>query len=135
MGAVDTNLLVRLLARDDPPQVAAAESFVQEGAWVSHVVLAETTWVLASVYDLDRKTLGTAVEMLLDHTDLTLQQPDVVDAALQEFRSQPKVSFSDCLILAAARKAGLLPLGTFDRELGKLEGTELLKTNGVAEPR
>jgi predicted nucleic acid-binding protein len=52
MRAVDTNVLVRLITRDDPKQVAAAESFVTKGAWVSHVVLAETLWVLESVYEL-----------------------------------------------------------------------------------
>ncbi len=42
MRAVDTNVLVRLVARDDPTQVAAAENFVARGAWISHLVLAET---------------------------------------------------------------------------------------------
>jgi predicted nucleic acid-binding protein len=36
------------------------------------------------------------------------------------------VGFSDCLILEVARKAGHLPLGTFDRELGRLEGAQRL---------
>ena len=48
MRAVDTNVLVRLVARDDAKQIAAAESFIERGAWVSHLVLAETTWVLSS---------------------------------------------------------------------------------------
>jgi predicted nucleic-acid-binding protein len=40
MRAVDTNLLVRLIARDDAKQVLAAEAFVAAGAWVSgHVPL------------------------------------------------------------------------------------------------
>ena len=51
---------------------------------------------------------------------------DVVEAALQHFRAWPKLGFSDCLILEVARKAGHLPLGTFDRDLGKLEGTHSL---------
>ena len=38
MRAVDTNVLVRLVTRDDPRQVAAAETFVSPGAWVPHVV-------------------------------------------------------------------------------------------------
>lgn len=52
MRAVDTNVLVRLVTRDDPKQVAAAESFVHRGAWVSTLVLMEATWVLTAVYDL-----------------------------------------------------------------------------------
>ena len=70
MRAVDTNLLVRLIARDDAAQAAA-------------------------------------VEMLLSH-----------------FRKRPALGFSDCLVLEASRKAGHLPLGTFDRRLGKLEGAQ-----------
>ena len=46
MRAVDTNVLVRLLARDDAKQATAAEAFVNPGAWVSHLVLVETVWVL-----------------------------------------------------------------------------------------
>ncbi len=126
MRAVDTNVLVRLLTRDDAKQVAAAEAFVVNGAWVSHLALAEAMWVLASVYDLDPAAIATAVEMLLNHKTLVLQDSDVVAAALQHFRKRPRLGFSDCLVLEVARKAGHLPLGTFDRDLGKLEGVEKL---------
>jgi len=120
--AVDTNVLVRLVSRDDARQVAAAEAFVAPGAWVSHVVLVETVWVLTSVYERDAAGTATAVEMLLNHAHLTLQDPDTVKSALALFRKKGSPSFSDCLVLEAARKAGHLPLGTFDRDLGKQEG-------------
>jgi len=126
MRAVDTNLLVRLLTRDDSRQVAAAEAFVSTGAWVSHLVLAETTWVLVSVYGLGPAEIATAVEMLLEHEHLSLQDPDAVRAALAHYREKPAIGFSDCLVLEIARKAGHLPLGTFDRELGKLDGAQRL---------
>jgi predicted nucleic acid-binding protein len=64
--------------------------------------------------------------MLLNHKDLTLQDSDVVAAALNLFRSRPSLGFSDCLLLQLARKAGHLPLGTFDRNLGKIEGAQRL---------
>jgi predicted nucleic-acid-binding protein len=95
MRAVDTNLLVRLLVRDDAAQVKAAEEFVAGGAWVSQLVLAGTIWVL-----------------------------DTVQRALDHFRARPALGFSDCLVLEIARKAGHLPIGTFDRALSKLEGTQ-----------
>ena len=126
MRAVDTNVLVRLITRDDPMQVKAAEAFVANGAWVSHLALAEATWVLAAVYNLGASEIAKAVEMLLNHKDLTLQEPEVVSAALEHFRRKPALGFSDCLLLEVARKAGHLPLGTFDRDLGKQHGTERL---------
>jgi predicted nucleic-acid-binding protein len=126
MRAVDTNVLVRLLVRDDPKQVAVAETFVEKGAWVSHIVLVETLWVLDSVFELRRADIARGVEMLLNHQTLTLQDPDVVQAALDLFKARPRIDFSDCIILEVARKAGHTPLGTFDRHLSKLDETELL---------
>jgi predicted nucleic-acid-binding protein len=124
MRAVDTNVLVRLVTRDDQRQTAAAESFVSKGAWVSTLVLMEATWVFTAVYDLTHGEIVTAVEMLLNHRDLTLQDPDSVAAALEQYRKRPALGFSDCLILETARKAGHIPLGTFDRNLSKLDGAE-----------
>ena len=126
MRAVDTNVLVRLLTRDDIRQAAAADAFVERGAWVSHLVLAEATWVLTSVYDRGPAEIATAVEMLLNHEHLTLQEREVVAAAVERFRKRPALGFSDCLVLEVARKAGHLPLGTFDRNLAKLDGAEKL---------
>jgi predicted nucleic-acid-binding protein len=122
MRAVDTNVLVRLITRDDPRQVAAAEAFVAKGAWVSLLVLAESTWVLGAVFELGHAAIGTAVEMLLRHQDLTLQDSDVVAAALAQYRRRPKLGFSDCLVVERARKAGHTPLGTFDRDLSHVDG-------------
>jgi predicted nucleic-acid-binding protein len=126
MLAVDTNVLVRLIARDDAAQVRTAEGFVAKGAWISHLVLAETIWVLDSVYDLARERVATAIDMLLSHQELTLQDADVVSEALSQFRLHPKVDFSDCLALEIARKAGHIPLVTFDRDFAKLEDVERL---------
>jgi len=64
--------------------------------------------------------------MLLDHRDLVLQDSDAVRAALELFRGKPGLGFSDCLMLHLARKAGHLPLGTFERNLAKVEGTQKL---------
>ena len=126
MRAVDTNLLVRLIVRDDPAQVAAAEAFVAGGAWVSHLVLAETIWVLDAVHDRSAAQLAAAIEMLLNHEQLSIQDAEVVAQALAQYRSRPALGFSDCLVLEIARKAGHLPLGTFDRGLAKLDGAQRL---------
>ena len=65
MRAVDTNLLVRLIARDEPRQTASAEVFIENGAWVSVLALAEAMWVLSSVYELGPKDQAKAIEMRL----------------------------------------------------------------------
>lgn len=71
MRAVDTNVLVRLLARDDMRQTALAESFVAKGAWVSLLVLAGAVWVLDSVYEL------RSIDQAQGNRDVT--QPSTID--------------------------------------------------------
>lgn len=124
MLAVDTNVLVRLLARDDARQAAAADAAVAKGAWVSQLVLAEAMWVLDAVYERTARQLIAALDLLLVHESLVLQDADVVASALAQFRAKPALGFSDCLVLEIARRAGHLPLATFDKALSRLIGTQ-----------
>ena len=126
MRAIDTNVLVRLITGDEPAQVEIARDFVAKGVWVSHVVLVETVWVLGEAYDLGHPQVAEVIEMLLNHQQLTLQDAEVVRAALDCYEQRPAVGFSDCMVLEIARKAGHLPLGTFDKRLSKLAETERL---------
>jgi predicted nucleic-acid-binding protein len=126
MRAVDTNVLVRLITGDDPEQIRVAEAFVSKGAWVSLLALAESAWVLSAVYERSASEIATAIEMLLSHVHLTVQDADVAQIALDDFKRRPTLGFSDCLLVAIARKAGHIPLGTFDRTVARLEGTHRL---------
>lgn len=126
MHAVDTNVILRIITVDDPQQADSAERFIEAGAWVSILVLADAIWHLANSYKRTAAELFVAIELLLNHTDLTLQDSDVVAAALDLFRTRPSLGLSDCLMLELARKAGHLPLGTFDRDLAKVAGTQKL---------
>jgi predicted nucleic-acid-binding protein len=126
MRALDTNVLLRLLVRDDAKQALVADQFVAKGAWISHVVLAETLWVLSAVYDRSAQQLIAALNFLLSHESLVLQDADTVANATAHFSSKPKLGFSDCLVLEIARKAGHTPFGTFDKALAKLEGAQKL---------
>ena len=98
---------------------------------MSHLVLAETLWVLDSVYDLSRVQIATAVEMLLNHRELSLQYADVVTAALGHYRRRPPVEFSDCLVLEIARKAGHLPIATINRNFAKLDDVQRRDDSGA----
>lgn len=126
MRAVDTNVLVRLFVRDNAKQAAAAEEFIAPGAWVPHIALVETVWVLDSIYRKSRSEIGQFLMALLDHTSLVIQDADVVAAALDAFRNSKGVEFADCMILAVSKKAGHTPLGTLDAKLAKIDGTELI---------
>ena len=122
MRAVDTNVLVRLITRDDATQARAAESFIAGGAWVSLLEVAEIAWVLATVYGLSARDVAQAIEMLLRHESLVLQDAETIEEALRLYRTTPGLGFSDCLMLHLAKRAGHVPLGTFDRKLGRVAG-------------
>ncbi|MGE0743455.1 MAG: PIN domain-containing protein [Hyphomonadaceae bacterium] len=124
MRAADTNLLVRLIAKDDADQERLAREAASPGAWISTVALVEAIWVLKSYYGLDRQRIASTVATFLNHQNFVVQDADTVTAALAVFQRNKKVEFSDCLIVEMARKAGHLPLVTFDRDLAKLDGAE-----------
>lgn len=71
--------------------------------------------MLESVCGRNPPAIATAVGMLLSHERLTIQDSEVVEAAVTQFRPHPEAGFSDCLMVEVARKAGHTPLGTFDR--------------------
>ena len=116
--------MVRLILRDDSSQTDASEAWISQGAWVSVLAVTECMQVLKSAYDRTAAELADALKMLLNHQSLTLEEPGLIAAALALFRAHPKLGFSDCLMLEIARKAGHLPLGTFDRRLAKLDGAQ-----------
>lgn len=122
MRAIDTNILIRLVVRDNASQTDAASRFIVGGAWVPLVVMLEMAWVLRNGYKRTPAQIASAIELFLDHEHLVVQDSDVVGKAVAEYRKHPSVGFSDCLILEQARKAGHRPLGTFDRALARLDG-------------
>lgn len=126
MRAIDTNLVVRIFARDNVAQSRIVDEFIQVGAWISHLVLAEAVWVFQSVYKAKRADVAKAIESLVSHESLALENGEVIRDALVLFVRNTKLSFSDCMILEIARKAGHTPLGTFDNALGKVAGAKSL---------
>jgi predicted nucleic-acid-binding protein len=123
MRAVDTNVLIRLLVRDDAGQVRAAEQFTASGAWISLLTLAESAWILETNYSRTPAQIAGAIEYLLAHSQFVVQDSDVVAAALHAFKSCPSTEFPDHLSLEIARKAGHVPLGTFDRHFARSADT------------
>lgn len=89
-------------------------------------MLAEAVSVLSAVYERTPAQLIAALELLLTHDRLALQDADTVAAARAHFEGRRSLGFSECLVLAIARKAGHLPLGTFDKALGALPDAQRL---------
>jgi predicted nucleic-acid-binding protein len=124
VAAADTHVVVRLLVPDHPAQLRAARWYIAENGplYVSQVALVETIWVLRYTYGLARRDLGAVIGQLLAGADFVLERPAEIATALVDYRSS-RADFADCVLLANARAAGMLPLVTFDRRLARVPGT------------
>lgn len=130
MAAFDTNVIVRVLVGDDPAQTRKAErAFVRHAAegdvFISLIVLAEVSWVLAAAYGWDRVTIHGRLARLLRTKGVVIEELELVQQALDEYLAG-KASFSDYLILGKARSAPGGELLTFDRKLAREDGVTLL---------
>jgi predicted nucleic-acid-binding protein len=125
---LDTNVLVRLLTRDDAAQAEKARALVERHAdedgalFVSDIVVAELAWTLDRAYGLDRKDIARAIGALAENATLGFESREVLRRAQELFRGS-KAGFADCLILAKALNAGCESLATFDKPMRALPGT------------
>ena len=131
MIALDTNVLVRYLVRDDLQQAEAARSLlesitVERPGSVCREVVVELVWVLERAYGFSRDRIATILEELVATEDLLIEQADDVARAAFRYRTAG-AGFSDLMILAAAERSGAHPLVTFDQKAARLEGARLLR--------
>jgi predicted nucleic-acid-binding protein len=129
--ALDTNVLIRFLVRDDEAQAARARRLVEKCAQsgdpclVSNPVLCELEWVLESVYGASRSEVAAAVEGLLSTPPFQVEDADLTQQALRAY-TKGKADFSDCLLGLVGRARGARTTYTFDRGLRRAEGFTLL---------
>jgi predicted nucleic-acid-binding protein len=128
--AFDTNVIVRLLVRDDEEQYQRAVLVLRRvaagpGAWLSSVVLAEVAWVLRGAYKFDRATIAAALYRLIAIDGVHVEDDATTRLALASFETG-SADFADYLILESARRDGALPLHTFDERLSRTEGAKLV---------
>lgn len=115
MVAIDTNIVVRILTNDDPPQVARARRLLQgETAWIGLAVLMETEWVLRAVYRLDRKTIHHALDRLVQLPQVVVEDDPACSRTLDLYDAG--LDFADALHLAMA-DGHASRLATFDADL------------------
>ena len=132
MIGVDTNVLVRIFAKDDLKQQKAAQQFMRQRsaddpAYVSAVVVAEVSWVLDRSYGFETAAIRGALEWLFESTNTVVERHDVLRAAVQ-VAADRNADISDSIIAAIAVEAGAETTVTFDRPAARtIPGMELLK--------
>jgi len=136
MTGLDTDVLVRYLAQDDPRQSAQASRLMEaftarDPGFVSILTLAETIWVLQDVYERSRDDISEILEALLQTEGLIVQMPELVWQALRGFASS-RADFADHLIERMGEAAGCSTTVTFDKVAARDGGMRLMP--GTAAP-
>ena len=130
MIAIDTNVIVRYLVRDDAAQAEAARALLEglttvQPGFICREVIVEVAWVLERPYQFTREQIADALVELSTTDSLVVEAADDVIRAAVRYR-QGGAGFSDLMILSAAERAGATPLYTFDRKLGRTDGAALV---------
>ena len=131
MIGLDTNVLVRYLAQDDPVQSVKATDLIErrlskrDPGFISIVAMAETVWVLQRSYGLDDPAVAAVIERTLQADSLIVENEQQVFTAIIALR-EGRGSFAGALIGALGAKAGCIATMTFDQRASQLSGFELL---------
>jgi predicted nucleic-acid-binding protein len=134
MIGLDTNVLVRYLAQDEPKQAALATRLIEKElsaaapGFISLLVLTELCWVLKSLYGASQDELVATVEHLLQTAQFRVERREVVQAAIQWTRDskRSKAGFVDVLIAQVATAEGCSHMASFDKAAVRGAGMTLL---------
>lgn len=131
MISLDTNILIRLLVRDDPAQTFLVDQLIQdaieagESCFVGDAVLCEVEWVLESSYRAQREDVLAAMQELIAQEIFVFDDREAFRQAIDSYQ-RGKAEFSDFLIGAKGQARGARVTYTFDRALSRHEGFKLL---------
>jgi predicted nucleic-acid-binding protein len=135
MTGIDTNVLLRLLLRDDEDQARRADAFV-ERSWsagrtclINRIVLVETAWVLRSGYGYRRDHVAKIIDGILRTETFTVEGASEVWGALADYRADDRgrgVDFADCLIGRINEALGCERTATFDEAAAVLASFEAI---------
>ena len=121
MVGLDTNVLVRYLAQDEPIQARQATQLIERHltadnpGFISVVTIVETVWVLDRVYGLANRDIAAAVERILQADTFHVRNEQQVFTAMIALKTGVG-SFSDALIGALGEWAGCKATLTFDKK-------------------
>jgi predicted nucleic-acid-binding protein len=131
-GALDTNILVRLLVQDDGPQAELAAKLLERHArrseylFVPVTVVLELEWVLRSRYKFKKGDVIEALSSLLTTLELAFESEVALEQALASYEDG-NADFGEFLHLALAQQAQALPFWTLDAKASTAVGAKLLK--------
>jgi predicted nucleic-acid-binding protein len=131
MMALDTNVLVRFLAKDDDRQAAVVYQLFkqseekQDVLFVPLLVVLETIWVLQSAYDVPDEDIVSAINQLLLMPVLKFEGHAAIQGLIASYR-EVKLDLADLLIAHSATSSNCEWVLTFDKQAATFKYFQLL---------
>ena len=131
MNAVDTNILIRFLMRDDAQQANLAYRLLKETEqrdellFVPVAVVLEMIWVLESAYHISREEIVASINDLLAMPIFMFETQTAVQKFTVSAR-QNDFDLSDLLLAHSAAHAHCSQVFTFDKKAAKFKLFALL---------
>ncbi|RBP02306.1 putative nucleic-acid-binding protein [Roseiarcus fermentans] len=120
MLAIDTNIVIRFLTRDDETLAQRALKIVSDtDVFAPVTVILEAEWVLRDAYDLPRDEVIRQLRRFCGLERVTVGAADAVGRALDD--AERGLGFADALHLAMSEDCEAF--ATFDRRLAKKAAT------------
>jgi predicted nucleic-acid-binding protein len=121
LRAIDTNIVIRILLRDDPAQIIVVDNLVSGGdLLITNTVAIETEWVLRGVYKYGRLDAADLLETLLEIEGILLQDANGFRWAVERYRGG--ADFTDMMHLLKCDN--FESLITFDRKMPRQAGPD-----------
>lgn len=130
MIGLDTNILVRFFAQDEPVQSLRATNLLasfsaDDRGYITVVAVTELVWVMQGSYNKTKDETIVLLEKLLSTKELVLENAEVIWEAIRSYASS-QADFPDCLIERSAHNANCKHTVTFDSKAAKTAGMVLL---------
>ena len=130
---VDTNVLIRLIVKDDDLQRMACEKLLEKAQrkevvlYILPIAVLEMVWVLEKYYKLNKKTIGDLVEAVLNTPEFKCDMEDVFKKALKTYEEK-NIKFADAVMGFWGLEKGLSTVYTYDeKDYKRIEGLEVKK--------
>ena len=119
MIAIDSNVLIRVITKDDPDQERRARALFSgeagiQGIFLTTTTIIETVWALRRSYKFSKTEILTVLDEMLTNVAFVWERLDAITIAVEDFRTG-SADFSDYVIAAVADLAGAKTAYTFDK--------------------
>lgn len=128
---VDTNVLIRLIVKDDDIKRRACEKLLEKAKqkeiilYILPVAVLEIVWVLEKYYKLNKKTIRELVEAILNTPELKCEIEDIFKSALKIYEEK-NIKFADAVMGYWGLDKGISVIYTYDeKDFKRIEGLEV----------